>query len=219
MSQSSSSSTVRPAWVLAALLATLAGAGYAQEVAVSACGPLENQYGPFDYRTQREKLKVVEAYHFNAGVEFALRGQSSNKVAGDLSYLMRTSPNHHRGLLAVVRLARNSRSPQPLGLQYSVECYFERAIRFQPDDTVVRALYAQYLHSERRTGDAKAQLDAAVVYAEDKPLSHYNIGLVYFDIGEYHSALAQAHKVRSMGFENDGLEQRLRSAGKWRDPS
>src|SRR5450830_1586845 len=35
---------------------------------IDACGPIQNDYGPFDYRTQRESLKVVEQYHFTPRV-------------------------------------------------------------------------------------------------------------------------------------------------------
>jgi tetratricopeptide (TPR) repeat protein len=185
--------------------------------AQSSCGPLNNAYGPFDYRTQREQLKIVEDYHFNAGVEAGIRGQSGETAASDISYLMRTSPNHHRGLMSILRIAERTKSTQPPGLQYSVECYFDRALRFQNDDTVVRALYAQYLHANRRQADARAQLDAAVEHAGTRGLSHYNLGLVYFDIGVYDRALAQAHKARSLGFDGAELERRLKAAGKWKN--
>jgi Tfp pilus assembly protein PilF len=201
-------------WLAGALCALAALGTQAQD----GCGSLANSYGPFDYRTQRDKLGIVESYHFNAGVEALVRGQSSSNVAGDLSYVMRTSPNHHRALMAVTRLADKVKNTHPPGLQYSVDCYYLRAIRFQPDDTVVRALYAQYLHKTRRTAQARAQLDAAVPHAQDKPLSNYNLGLVYFDIGAYERALAQAHRARALGHEATDLADRLKAAGKWADP-
>jgi tetratricopeptide (TPR) repeat protein len=200
-------------WLAALLGACTMTGAHAQ----SACGPITSSYGPFDYRTQRAQLKIVEDYHFNAGVEAGIRGQSAGTATGDISYLMNTSPNHHRGLMSILRIAERTKSPHPPGLQYSVECYFERALRFQPDDTVVRAMYAQYLHTNRRMADARAQLDAAVGHAGDRGLSHYNLGLVYFDIGEYDRALAQAHKARSLGFDRADLEQRLKAAGKWKN--
>jgi len=200
-----------------ALAALLCGCTLVGAHAQPACGELANQYGPFDYRSKRDSLKIVEDYHFNSGVEAGIRGQSSSNAAGDISYLMRTSPNHHRGLMAILRIADRSKSPHPSGLQYSVECYFDRAIRFQPDDTVVRALYAQYLHARRRVAEARAQLDVAVEYAGDRALSHYNLGLVYFDIGEHDRALTQAHKARALGFESEELASRLKAAGKWKN--
>jgi tetratricopeptide (TPR) repeat protein len=201
--------------VAGALLGLVVFAAQAQD----ACGPLANHYGPFDYRTHREKLKIVEDYHFNAGVEALVRGQSGNSVAADLSYLMRTSPNHHRGLMAVVRLGEQTKSAHPRNLQYSVECYFDRAIRFQRDDNVVRVLYAQYLGKRGRADQARQQLAAATEIAKDNPLSHYNIGLMYFDLGAYDEALTQAHRARALGMERDELEKMLRSRNKWKDPA
>jgi tetratricopeptide (TPR) repeat protein len=185
--------------------------------AQNACGPLANHYGPFDYRTQRDKLKVVEDYHFNAGVESLLRGQSGTSVAADLSYLMRTSPNHHRGLLAVMRLGEKTKNPHPDKLQYSVDCYFDRALRFARDDTVVRVLYAQHLAKQGRGQQARQQLAEATESAQDNPLSHYNIGLMYFELGAYDEALVQAHRARSLGLERDELEKLLKSRNKWKD--
>jgi len=185
----------------------------------SACGPLANHYGPFDYRTERSRLKVVEDYHFTPEVESLVRGKSGTSVAADISYLMRTSPNHHRGLLAILRLSERTKCPQPPNLQYSVECYFDRAIRFKPDDTVVRVLYAQYLHRQKRAPQALAQLQAATEFARDNALSHFNIGLMYFEMGDDTRALEQAHKARALGLDRPELEQRLKAKGAWKDPA
>jgi tetratricopeptide (TPR) repeat protein len=191
----------------------------AQAPAAMGCGSLTNSYGPFDYRTERAKLKRVEDYHFNAGVESLIRGQSSSKLGGDISYLMRTSPNHHRGLLSIVRLAQRERSPHPSDLQYSVECYFERAMRFARDDTIVRVIYAQYLQQLGRKEDAARQLDGALAFAGDNGFSHYNIGLAFFELGQYDRALEQAHKAAALGFERSELAEMLKRANHWKDPT
>lgn len=205
--------------VLSALAAIVCSSAALTAQAQGGCGSLANHYGPFDYRTQRDKLKVVEDYHFNAGVEALVRGQSGSHVAGDLSYLMRTSPNHHRGLMAVVRLGEKTKNPHPPNLQYSVECYFDRALRFQRDDTVVRVLYAQYLGKLGRGEQARQQLAAATEFAQDNALSHYNIGLMYYDLGAYDEALAQAHRAKALGMERDELQKMLKSRNKWKDPA
>jgi tetratricopeptide (TPR) repeat protein len=161
----------------------------------------------------------VEAYHFTPEVEALVRGKSSSSVAADITYLMRTSPNHHRGLMAIVRLSEKTKSPQPPQLQYSVECYFDRAVRFKRDDTVVRVLYAQYLQRHKRTPEALAQLQAATEFARENALSHFNIGLTYFELGDYAHALEQAHKARALGLERPELEERLKAKGAWKDPA
>jgi hypothetical protein len=204
----------RRSWLVGLGCVAFALAVHAQE----ACGPLTNHYGPFDYRTQRDKLKRVEDYHFGPGVEALVRGESTTKIGGDLSYLMRTSPNHHRGLVAIMRLGEKENSPHPRNLQYSVDCYFERAIRFQKNDVTVRMLYAQYLYKQKRTPEALRELDTASKLAQNSGFTHYNVGLVYFEIGEFDLALSQAHKAMALGFDRPELADQLKSKNKWKDP-
>ena len=213
----------RPLWRIIAALglmvaagSQMAGTAVAQE---NACGSLAQNYGPYDYRTERlGKLKVVEQFHFTPQVEALIKGQSSY-LGDDLSFVLRVSPNHHRALLAVMRWGEKMKSPQPPHLQYSIDCYFDRAIRFQPDDTVVRSLYAQYLVKTGRLKDAARQLDAADSLAPDDPLSHYSIGLIYFEMKDYGRALEQEHKARRMGYVRPELANALRNVNKWREPS
>jgi tetratricopeptide (TPR) repeat protein len=198
------------------LLLALASASQAQ---APACGTLENHYGPFDYRTQRDKLEIVERYHFTPSVESLRAGASTTRLGGDISYLLATSPNHHRGLLAMMRLADREKSPHPKNMRYSVDCYFDRAIRFQRNDTTVRMLYAQYLQKQKRTPEALAQLQVASDIAKDNGFTNYNIGLVYFEMGQYDLALAQAHKAKALGFDQPELAQMLAAKNKWKEPA
>ena len=192
----------------------------AQTGDVDGCGSLQNHYGPYDYRAERNgKLRIVEVAHFTPAVEQLVRGNTSDYLGDDLSYTLRTSPNHHRALVSVIRFAERTKSPQPPHMQYSVECYFDRAIRFQPDDTVVRSLYAQYLGKQGRTAEAVQQLQVASEFAKDNALSHFNIGLVYFEIKEYDHALTEAHIAARLGLERPVLADMLKSVGKWREPT
>src|SRR4051812_47506028 len=61
------------------------------------CGSLANPYGPFDYRTSKDKLDIVEGAHFTPDVE-TLRSGSTGSLGADIDYTLRTSPNHHRAL-------------------------------------------------------------------------------------------------------------------------
>jgi tetratricopeptide (TPR) repeat protein len=217
---------LRP-WVTVALLASFAWTSVCAQLAARRggenpnhpCGMIYTQHvGPFDYRTQRDELKIVEDFHFTPKVEMLMAGQSGF-IGGDLDYTLKASPNHHRALLALVRWTERSRSDKTTGQQFPVECYFDRAIRFKPDDTVVRALYAQFLHKRKRTADALTQLQAGVEHAGDNAFSHYNLGLVYLELGEYERALAQAHKAASLGFPRTELKAQLVKLGKWQDPT
>ena len=188
------------------------------EPANNPCGKIYmDRYGPYDYRTERDKLKVVEEFHFSPSVEFLVKGLSGH-FSHDINYTLLSSPNHPRALLSAVRYAERAQSDQPFGMSYTVECYFDRAVRYRPDDTVVRALYAQYLHKRKRTADGLRQLDLAVGFAGDSAFSHYNLGLMYLELGEADKALAQAHRAIELGVTRDELMNELKKQGKWRDP-
>lgn len=185
-----------------------------------ACGSLSTHYGPFDYRTDRKKLPVVEIAHFTPEVELLVRGPRSPDFSGDLSYTLHAFPNHHRALDAIARLSLRAKSPQPERLTYSVDCYFERASRFRPDDTTVRMLFADYLNKTKRAKEALVQVDyARAVAPTDNPLTQYNLGLVYFELGRYKDALAQAHLAQSLGMQRKDLMDKLKTKGQWSEPA
>lgn len=188
------------------------------QVSPAYCGPLKGGgYGPYDYRSDKSKLGVVEQYHFSSAVESLIRGVAGGSPAGDLDYTLRAFPNHHRALISVKRLGEKSKSLRPAGLTYDVECYFERAIRFQPDDLIVRMLYATFLSGQGRNSEGIHQLDFAAQQAGDNPFTHYNLGLVYFDLKEYPKALQHAHKAAALGFAQTALKDQLVKVGKWSD--
>jgi Tfp pilus assembly protein PilF len=188
----------------------------------SAFGQLSLDCGHFetyaqDYRTasQRDKTRV-EGTHFTPDVEY-LRGGNAGPLGADLSYTLRRFPNHPRALLSMMKYAEREKSEQPPHAQYSVSCYFERAIRFAPDDSTPRVLFGVYLARIGADKAAIAQLESALKLAGDKPDIHYNIGLAYFDLKDYDRALEHAHKAYSLGFPLPGLRNKLERAGKWRD--
>lgn len=186
---------------------------YAQN---SNCGSLQNAYGPFDYRTDKDKLDIVEAHHFTPEVEALLRGKEGY-LGGDLDYVLRAFPNHHKALLATMRYGEKMKSPKPNNMNYSIECYFIRALQFRPNDTVARMLFSMFLSKNARKPEALQQLQQADQFADDNAFTHYNIGLIYFDLGEYEKALDQAHKSYNLGFTREDLKEKLKTLGKWND--
>ncbi|HSV51247.1 MAG TPA: tetratricopeptide repeat protein [Burkholderiaceae bacterium] len=204
----------------AGLAATLAGTGPAfGQAASQACGSIANAFGPFDYRTERgQNLRLVEGAHFTASVESLVRGNTSVSPAGDLDYTLRAFPNHHRALMSAMRYGEKHKSPQPRDLRYSVECYFDRALRFRPDDSIVRMIFATFLSRNERNPEAIKQLEHATELAKDNPFTHYNIGLIYLEIKAYDKALVQAHKAYGLGFTQTALKDGLLAAGKWSEP-
>jgi hypothetical protein len=216
-----------PAQFLTALAIALGCGGALAQVSASGCGELANAYGPFEYRQDRhhtadsmpyqQKINLVEHAHFTAQVEALISGVTG-PLGAELDYTLRVFPNHHRALLAVMRLGLKTKSVQPPTLPRPVECYFERALRFQPDDTTARMLYATFLINGKRKPEAISQLERVRFDAGDNGFTHYNIGLMYLDADEPAQALVQAHRAMSLGFMRADLKDKLVALGRWRDP-
>ena len=199
--------------VLAALLC--GGAALAQE---PGCGSLKNGYGPFDYRTAGPDQKaLVENAHFTPGVESLTRGKTG-AFGGDLRYTLIVFPNHPRALLAMERLVEKERANPARDAWYTIECFYERALRFRPDDHVIRLLYVNFLVKRKDTDNALKQLDYVTESTQDNPFAQFNAGMLYMDMKLYEKALAQAHRVIAMGYERRELRDRLAAAGQWVDP-
>lgn len=185
----------------------------------STCGDLANHYGPFDYRTSSNELRErIENFHFTPQVEALIKGQSGFKIGPGLNYTLMVFPNHPRALLSMMRYGEKFKSPQPPDAQYPVECYFERALRFKPDDTTVRMIHATFLSANGRAPEALTELNKVITTAPDNPFTQYNVGLIYLDMKEYDKALVQAHKAMALGFPQTGLRDKLTAADKWRAP-
>lgn len=204
------------------------------EVSAALCGPLKaGHYGPYDYRpanhkpnqgdqlSHAERRALVEDYHFTPRVENLIGAQSGGSIGPpgkDLSYTLRAFPNNHRALVSVMRYGEKFKTETPPGMQYPVECYFERAIRFAPDDVITRIIYSTYLNKYKRTAEAAEQLKISSGLAKDSPFSHYNIGLAYFELKEYSAALQSAWRAKELGFDRIDLSEKLKAVGQWREP-
>lgn len=186
---------------------------------VSNCGNVfVNHYGPWDFRTDSDKLPIVLGRHFTPEVEALIRGNTDTLPGPDIDYTLKAIPNHHRALISIMRLGEKENTPQARRTSYSVECYFIRATRFRPDDSIVRMIYSTYLNSKGRLLDAKDQLKTASHYAKDNAFTHYNIGLHYFDLKDYENALFEAHQAMALGFTQSALREKLLSIGRWIEP-
>lgn len=180
------------------------------------CGSLQNHYGPYDFRTDKPKLPIVDGAHFTPAVEALIRGSTSSSGPGaDLNYTLTAFPNHHRALISVMNYGVKLKTAQPKDMPLSVECYFERALRFRPDDTVARMIYATYLAKNKREPEANKQLDQVATASNDNAFTFYNMGLIYFDMKNYDKALEFAHKAYGLGFGPTDLRDQLKKVGKW----
>ncbi|RTL46503.1 MAG: tetratricopeptide repeat protein [Burkholderiales bacterium] len=199
-------------------LATLLPAGSAMAQAERQCGSLKTHYGPFDYRTANEQQKsIVEDAHFTPGVETLTAGKTGS-FGGDIRYTLFAFPNHPRALLAMERLVEKERRNPARDAQYTVECYYERALRWRPNDHIVRLLYANFLIKQKQTDEAQRHVDFVADATQDNPFAQFNAGMLYLDMKLYDKALVQAHRVMAMGMERRELRERLTAAGRWVEP-
>lgn len=201
----------------------LAGAGIpgtaaALNLEVPGCGNLANAFGPWDYRVDRgEPLRLVENAHFTPMVEGLIRGHTTTLPGPDLAYTLRAFPNHHRALIATARLADRLNTPQPSGMDYSIDCWYLRAITFKPDDLTARMLYASWLGKHKRRDEAIQQLKFVEIKSIDNPFTSYNVGLVYLEVEEFEAALRMARRAETLGMQRQELKDALKAAGKWSD--
>jgi tetratricopeptide (TPR) repeat protein len=181
------------------------------------CGELTNAYGPFDYAKRNEfaqNFYLIESAHFTPEVEKLIKG-SSSYLGGDLDYTLRAVPNHHRALASIAKLGLRDKTTRVPGTKWSVECYFDRAIRFRPDDAGVRNLYGGYLYKLGRINEAIEQLTEAVRLDPENATANHNLGLIYLQEKDYDKAVLHAKKADALGFPLPGLKNKLSEMGKW----
>lgn len=199
------------------VLLTLAGllTAYTSSHAANYCGELRNHYGPLDYRKRgKVNLEIVEHAHFTEDVENGIKG-STGYLGADLDYTLRAIPNHHRALATLGKVAIREKTLVVPHTKYPVECYFERAKRFAPDDGVARAAYGNYLFAVGQTDKARAVFLDAVAIEPENATINYNLGLLELKAKDFDNANKHAQKAYALGFPLPGLKNKLIEAGKW----
>lgn len=204
--------------LLAACLAGWGGTASALDTNDQYCGDLQNAYGPFDYRKGKSdfapNLRLVERGHFTADVERGIKG-STGTLGQDLDYALRAFPNHVGALNTMQRVALRDRVHTLPGINRPVECYFNRAVRFAPDDAAVYTLYGNYLSALGRSKEALSMFGTAANLDPDNPTVNYNLGLLHFKTKNYPLANKYAQIAYAAGFPLPGLKKLLTDAGQW----
>ena len=186
--------------------------------AATDCPAFNNTVSGGDYTNaeDRQKLDVVERFHFTPQVERLERGQSGYLV-DDITYTLDHFANHHRALTSLARLALREKSSRPNGAKYSIDCYFDRAIRFRPNDSKVRAIFGGYLLVLGQEEAALAQLEEAARMDPGNATNQYNLGLLYVRRKNFDKAREAAKLAYELGIPLPGLKNKLVAAGQWKD--
>ena len=207
---------------LTLLLAIWWGSASAQgTIDIGMCGSLDNNYGPFDYtnaQLRAEKLPKVEKAHFDSGVR-ALEGHRNKtftwaSFSGDIAYTLRVFPNHH-GALYVMSQYYIRGYDKNLPMQYTPECWFERAHRMAPVDGNVWLVEGIYQARMGKLEEAEQSYKEAIELMPTASETHYNLGLLYVEMENYSPALEHAKRAYELGYPMPGLKIKLERLGKW----
>jgi tetratricopeptide (TPR) repeat protein len=204
-----------------AAIATLACGAVAHANEVD-CGSLDNAYGPYDYTNadhRANKIPIVDTNHFLPEIEALIRVPNGlGSIMNNLDYTLRAVPNHHRALASV---ALYSLRGMPQESYRTADCYFDRALRFKPDDGVVHGIYASYLQRKGKFAEAETEYREALrLLPQDNSEVRYNLGLLYSDpkftdAKKLEQAKQYAIEAYTLGYPLRGLRNRLARAGKW----
>lgn len=191
--------------------------------------------GPYDYTDpvlrDTVPISLQEDFHFTPSVQRGALGgglnrnsdavKPDNNVGGDLDFMLRAWPNHHKALYAmVVFQLRLKREKSPV-LSYmhnkygNAECYLKRAVIFQPKDASAFSIYGTYLQLSGRRKEALEKFKTALTLSPESGQAHYNLGLSYLSLKRYDEAVTYAKKAMELGYRKTQLRDRLRRAGKW----
>ena len=194
------------------LLATLAGSARAE------CPPFvrHNTSGDYSDPADRERLVVIETFHFTPAVASLSHG-ASGSLGADIGYTLEHFPNHTKALVALVKLGRRDKTGQPYGARYTIDCFFTRALGFAPNDPALRMVYGGYLLGNGNDDAALVQLREAARIAPDNATTSYNLGLLYVKRRDFASARTYAWKAYGQGFPLPGLKKQLLAAGQWQE--
>ncbi len=204
---------VKTLFILAILLGII---NHASAEDVPGCGDLQNPYGPFNYNTRKNKLRVVEKHHFTPTVENLIKGQSG-PIDGDIDYTLRASPNHHRALFAIIQWenAQIAKNKLYRPKHYSAECYIKRAIKFAPKDPVIYMIYGLFNHKRKKLEAAIKYYQIAIKLDPGYTEAYYNLGILYYEKNNYRMAEENAMKAYDLNYPLPGLRSKLIKSGHW----
>jgi len=180
------------------------------------CTGKNQGYGPYDYTNpthRKKKLPTITESHFDKEVE-TLKGRLAS-ISGDIDYTLRAFPNHHRALYAISRFHLRNPDLRNMTITPAAECYFQRAIKFAPQDYRSMQLYANYLIKRKQSGMAQDVYKRALTIKNAPPEINYALGLLYVDLKKYDEAVEQAKIAYDAGLKKTKLARKLKEVNRW----
>lgn len=190
--------------------------------------------GPNDYYERSHEhdtyLRLVEHAHLEPAIKILLQGKTFGVVVGDdrspytsnptevfpdLEFTVRWFPNHPQGLFYIGKVIREHPNGQYVPKNANADIYFERALKFRPKDAMVHYLFAMHKHLTNRKNEALNLYNKAISLKLDTPELHYNLGLLYLDLGDYPHAIEQAQIACIKKYPLKGLINKLRKHKQW----
>ena len=96
-----------------------------------------------------------------------------------------------------------------------VACYFQRASWYVPDDANVLILNGIYRQKLGHDEMAEEYWKGALLIDSRAVEAHYNLGLLYFRLGDFSSSVEHARSAYELGYPLPGLKKKLAMAGYW----
>ena len=220
-------------WLFAAILYIGLSAPLQARADALECGELKNyqDIGPWDYADPSSNVptgadpmghvKRVENVHFTPEMQtLNLKRFSIDRLTDEIHYTLRILPNHPGALMAISRLERMAggklpqRTVTPFTPKITADCFFDRAIRFRPQDKAVRMIHGMHLQQHGMLKEALAEYEKAQSLGEDSANLSYNLGLLYAELNNWDKAYEYGEKAQRGGFMLPGLRNRLEKAGR-----
>lgn len=203
----------------------------AAQLGEGACGPvpLPGQTILYDYLNQDDpfvagNMKLLWEHHLS-NVDPDIANGRIQDALYQLDFTLRYCPNHYWALRKIVQIQKanpgvvydpgRGKTDVPTEFDPTPECYFDRALRFQPRDPNMHLLFGIYYQQMRKLDDALDQYRLAEAMQPGSSEVQYNMGLVYFEQKQYDEAAARARRAYELGYPLPGLKNKLKSVGRW----
>lgn len=205
----------------------IAGILFSSAFSAAACNlNLSNAVGPWDYGAPENhapngsnpmgNVKRVTNVHLTPSMLNLQRGGTAAIIGSDLDYTLRAIPNHPQALLLASKLERLIElklAHRYERMKTSAECYFQRAIKLNPQLDSTRIVYGIHLHQKKHYSKAIEQYTTALNNGSSSTNLHYNIALTLVELKKYEDAKKHAEIAYGRGFPLPGLKNKLKKSG------